>query len=240
MNPLLLPTAASLGSHTRVEGEAAAVPLAAYLAAVGAAMTAGMPALSWVEATVAAVKASAWGHSLELVDSAGGPSPAQLRAFLRSADRARIEERLGTRVSPDLLVGMTIVVQVAPEFHPKWHLGCRITGMAASVRESLLRRALEKVRAQLKREGLYDTQRRLPVPADVTRVAVVHPAGAAGYADIAGELARWQRVGHCGRDLRARALRGSACRGRDRSRYRPSDVGARHPSRHRADGPRWR
>ena len=90
---------------------------------------------------------------------------------------------------------MTIVVQVAPEFHPKWHLGCRITGMAASVRELLLRRALEKVRAQLKREGLYDAQRRLPVPADVARVAVVHPAGAAGYADIASELARWQRAG---------------------------------------------
>ncbi len=195
MAPRPLPAGATLKTDIRTADEASAVSLAAYLAAVGVAVTAGMPPRSWVEATVATVKPNAFGHALELVDPAGGPSPAQLRAFLRTADRARIEERLGARVSPDFLVGMTIVVQVAPEFHAKWHLGARIVGMAAGVRESLLRRGIEKTRAQLKREGLYDAQRRLPVPGDVTRVAVIHPSGAAGYADIAGELARWQRAG---------------------------------------------
>ena len=190
-----LSTSAALEPNIRTANEASAVPLATYLAAVGAAVTAGMPRCSWVEATVAAIKPNAFGHSLELVDPAGGPAPAQLRAFLRTADRTRIEERLGTKVSPDLLVGMTIVVQITPEFHAKWHLGARITGMAAGVRDSLLRRTVEKVRAQLRREGLYDAQRRLPVPADVTRVVVIHPAGAAGYADCAAELARWQRAG---------------------------------------------
>ena len=195
MAPRLLSTAAAPESSIRTADEASAVTLATYLAAVGAAVTTGMPPRSWVEATVAAVKPNAFGHSLELVDPAGGAAPAQLRAFLRTADRARIEERLGTRVIPDHLVGMTMVVQIAPEFHAKWHLGARIVGMAAGLRDSLLRRATEKVRAQLKRESLYDAQRRLQVPADVTRVAVVHPAGAAGYSDIAGELARWQRAG---------------------------------------------
>ena len=191
----LLSTAAAPEPDVRTADEASAVPLAAYLARVGAVLTTGLPALCWIEATVATIKPNNFGHSLELVDPAGGPAPAQLRAFLRTADRTRIEERLGTKVSPDLLIGMTVVVQIAPEFHAKWHLGARIIGMAAGLRDSLLRRALEKVRAQLKREGLYDVQRRLPVPADVTRVAVVHPAGAAGYADIAGELARWERAG---------------------------------------------
>ena len=195
MVPRLRSTSAAPEPDIGTPDEASAVPLATYLAAVGAVVTTGMPPQSWVEATVAAIKVNAFGHSLELVDPAGGPAPAQLRAFLRTADRARIEERLGTKVSPDLLVGMTVVVQIAPEFHPKWHLGARIIGMAAGVRDSLLRRATEKVRAELKREGLYDAQRQLPVPADVTRVAVVHPAGAAGYGDIAGELARWQRAG---------------------------------------------
>ena len=175
-----LSTSAALAPNIRTANEASAVPLATYLAAVGAAVTAGMPRCSWVEATVAAIKPNAFGHSLELVDPAGGPAPAQLRAFLRTADRTRIEERLGTKVSPDLLVGMTIVVQITPEFHAKWHLGARIVGMAAGVRDSLLRRTVEKVRSQLRREGLYDAQRRLPVPADVTRVVVIHPAGAAG------------------------------------------------------------
>ena len=195
MVPRLLSTSAAPEPDVRTVDEASAVPLAAYLAAVGAVVTTGMPPRTWVEVTVAAIKVNAFGHSLELVDPAGGPTPAQLRAFLRTADRARIEERLGTKVSPDLLVGMTVVVQIAPEFHAKWHLGARITGMAAGVRDSLLRRGIGKARAQLKREGLYDAQRRLPVPADVTRVAVIHPAGAAGYGDLSGELARWQQAG---------------------------------------------
>ena len=184
------------------------MPLAAYLAAVGAAITAGMPPRSWVEATVAAVKASAW-----------RPLARARRLRWRRLRRRSSGRSCAAPIAPvsrnawahgsalDLLVGMTIVVQVAPEFHPQWHLGCRITGMAASVRESLLRRALEKVRAQLKREGLYDAQRRLPVPADVTRVAVVHPAGAAGCADIASELARWPCADICVTDCHSHPAR---------------------------------
>ena len=195
MAPRLLSTETAPESGIRTADETSAVPLATYLAAVGAVVTSGMPPRTWVQAAVAATKPNAFGISLELVDPAGGASPAQLRAFLRTADRARIEAHLGTRVSPDLLVGMTIVIEIAPEFHAKWHLGARIVGMAAGVRDSLLRRGIEKSRAQLKREALYDAQRRLPVPADVTRVAVVHPANAAGFLDIAGELARWTAAG---------------------------------------------
>ncbi len=49
--------------------------------------------------------------------------------------------------------------------------------------------------ARLRRDGSYDRQRALAAPRDVTRVTVVHPAGAAGWADVAAELARWQAAG---------------------------------------------
>ena len=51
------------------------------------------------------------------------------------------------------------------------------------------------MRQALRREDLYDRQRRLPMSRDVTRLAIVHPAGAAGYADIAATFARWERAG---------------------------------------------
>ena len=118
-----------------------------------------------------------------------------MRAFLRLADRDAIARRLGAPLDPAHLVGMTVVALIEPDFHPRWGMGGRIVGLSQALRESLVRKVLDEIRARLKTETLYDRQRRLPVPPDVVRVAVVHPAGAAGHADIAGELARWERAG---------------------------------------------
>ena len=118
-----------------------------------------------------------------------------MRCFLRTADHAAIQRRLGAPFDPAHLVGMTVVAEVEPEFHPRWGMGGRMVGLSEALRESLARRRLDDVRKRLRIEGLYDRQRRLPSPADVVRVAVIHPDGAAGHADIAGELARWERAG---------------------------------------------
>ncbi len=172
-----------------------ALSLAAYLAMVAGALRAGLPQRSWIEATIVAAKPGPSGHSLQLVDPAGGAAPAQMRGFLGTTDRIAIERKLGTPFDPALLVGMTAVLQVEPDFHQKWHLSGRIVGLSEGLRDSLLRRALEEIRLRLRRDGLYDRQRCLRTPADVLRVVVVHPAGAAGWADIAVELDRWQRAG---------------------------------------------
>ena len=173
----------------------ASVTLGAYLAAVTTAVVAGLPQRTWVEATVAAVKPGPYGHALQLIDPGGGSSAPTMRAFLREADRNAISRRLGAPLDPAHLVGMTIVAQIEPEFHPRWGMGGRVVGLSTTLRESLLRRTLAEVRARLKAECLYDRQRRLELPPDIVRVAVIHPAGAAGYADIAGELTRWQHAG---------------------------------------------
>ena len=175
--------------------DAVPLTLGAYLAVVAGAVRAGLPARSWIEATVMAAKPSSYGHTLQLVDPAGGVSPPQMRVLLRAADRDAISSRLGTSLDPAHLVGMSVVALLEPEFHPRWGMGGRMVGLSEALRESLLHRALEEVRGRLQRERLYDRQRRLATPADVLRVALVHPAGAAGHADVAGELSRWERAG---------------------------------------------
>lgn len=195
MNASFLPRAGSLPDPRAATTDTATLTLGAYLATVAGAVRAGLPARSWVEATVAAAKPGPHGHALQLVDPAGGASAPNMRAFLPTAERDAIARRLGAPLDPAHLVGMTAVLQIEPEFHPRWGMGGRVVGLSEALREGLMRRALEEVRARLKSEGLYGRQRRLPAPADVLRVAVVHPAGAAGHADVAGELARWQRAG---------------------------------------------
>ena len=123
------------------------------------------------------------------------PRRRRCAAFLGTRERDAIARKLGAPLEPAHLVGLTVVLQVEPEFHPRWGMGGRVVDLSQALRESLMRRVIEEIRARLRREGLYDRQRRLPVPPDVVRVMVIHPAGAAGHADVAGELARWQAAG---------------------------------------------
>ncbi len=182
---------------TAGEADVAAAPtmtVSAFLARVAAVLRAGLPRQVWLEASVVGVRAGRYGHSLELVDPAAGQS-ASLRAFLPTAALQAIRTEVGAAFDPVVLVGMTTVVLVQPSFDPRWHLGARVVALARSATASLRRRLVEQAMAALKRENLWDRQRRLPAPHDITRVAVVHPAGAAGWADVAARLARWQAAG---------------------------------------------
>ncbi len=173
------------------------MPLGRFLDQVAAAIRGGVPAALWVEATVIAAKAGTYGHQLELVDpgSKTSRSPPQLRAFLAISDRKAIAAKLEMDFDPISLVGMTATLLIRPDFHPKYHLQARIADLSQSLRQSLLTQAVEQIRERLRRENLYDRQRQLRAPVAVTRIAVIHPAGAAGWADISAVLARWQAAG---------------------------------------------
>ncbi len=177
-----------------LDASLAAVPLAAFLDEVAGVLRNGLPARLWVAATVLAARASAAGHTLELADPDAGQA-ATLRVFLPNSALAAIRRDLGIPLDPVLLVGLTTALRVAPSFTRRWHMGGRVEALSRDAAASLRVRLRERTVATLKREGLWDRQRSLPRPRDVTRVAVVHPAGAAGWGDIAGELARWQAAG---------------------------------------------
>ena len=176
------------------EPDRGAIALSAFLDQVAGVLRAGLPERLWIEATVVDVKPSASGFTLEL----GDPTlerGATLRAFLSNTALATIRRDLALALDPVLLVGMTTCVQIVPQFSRRWGLGARVEALSRDACASLRVRLLERVIATLKRERLWDRQRTLPRPKDVTRIAVVHPAGAAGWGDIAGELARWERAG---------------------------------------------
>ena len=168
--------------------------VAAFLAHVAGLLRAGLPRQVWLEASVVGVRSSRYGHTLELVDPIAGQG-ASLRAFLPTAVLQAVRVEVGAGFDPALLAGMTTVALIEPSFDPRWHLGARVVALARSATASLRRRLVEQAMAALKREGLWDRQRRLPAPADVPRIVVVHPAGAAGWADVAARLARWQAAG---------------------------------------------
>ena len=168
-----------------------------FLEETATAIRHGVPAKLWLEATIIGVKAGPYGHQIELVDTdaKSSPHPPQMRAFLATADRRAISAAFGLDVDPVGLIGLTATLLIVPGFHPKFHLQGRVIGLSQALQQSLLAAAVEQIRIRLKRDGLYDRQRRLRPVRDITRLAVIHPAGAAGWADISGPLAAWQAAG---------------------------------------------
>lgn len=159
-------------------------------------LTTGLPSEVWIEATVLAVKASTYGHSLELVDAKPGHSPAaQLSVFLPHATLATIRQQLGIPLEPTHLAGMTVVVLIAPRWDPRWHIGARLLRIASSVTASLRQTMLEAVVQSLRKDRILDAQARLRPPADITRLVIIHPAHAQGWSDIQAEFLRWQVAG---------------------------------------------
>ncbi len=171
------------------------VTLGRLLARAGEAVRVGLPEPVWVLAAVVVAKSARGGHTLELVEAETPGTGGQLRAYLPDAVLDALRRATGQAFVAGHLAGLTAVLQLRCAFDPRWGLSARVTALAPGVEASLAVRALEAARARLRNEGLLDRQRRLPLPRDVTRVAVVHPPDAAGWADVAGELRRWAMAG---------------------------------------------
>ena len=174
----------------------AAIPLGQLLHRAARAVKAGLPGPVWVLAAVAATKPARGGFSIELVEPDVPRAEAGLlRAYLPDGVVELLRRSTGQAIAVADLAGMTIVLSVACELHPRWGLSGRVLALGPGIERSLAALAVAATVARLSQEGLFDRQRRLQAPRDVTRVAVVHPPAAAGWADISGQLARWARAG---------------------------------------------
>ena len=173
-----------------------AIPLGKLLRQASRAVQVGLPDAVWVVASVAAIKTARGGYSIELVEpdvaraEAGG-----LRAYMPDSVIEAVRRSTGQAVSATDLAGMTVVANLSVELHARWGLSGRVLALGPGIEASLAKRALEASVDRLRRAGLFDRQRSLPAPRDVTCLAVVHPPAAAGWADIAAELTRWAAIG---------------------------------------------
>lgn len=197
VSPPALLTASS--SSTRPQSPSDGPPrmtVASYLDRIGIVLAGALPAQVWIEATVVGVRPGQYGDAIDLVDpTPGRAAPPQLRVFLAKPAKAAIARDLGVAIDTAMLVGMTTSFLTEPSFDPRWHVGARVVGLAQSVTTSLRRKLLDAAIETLRRERLFDRQRGLPTPRDVTRIAILHPAASAGWGDVAGEPDRWRRSG---------------------------------------------
>jgi exodeoxyribonuclease VII large subunit len=156
-----------------------------------------LPREVWIEATVLKVRHGKAGHQLELVEThAEDPARcARLSSFLSAKVLDTIREEFGFELDPATLEGSCALLKISLSFHRHYHLQGQITGLSPALSEDQFRKALEATRRALKDAGLFDAQSRLAAPADILRLAVIHPAGSDGWADVHPEFERLTRNG---------------------------------------------
>ncbi len=147
----------------------------------------------WVSAEVADIKINASGHCyIELIEKneKTGATEAQARATIwRSqvmSTIGRFEHETGQRLAK----GMKILFKASVQHHAVYGMSLQIQQIDALHTIGDMERRRQQTIEQLQKEGVWDTNRSVPMPLVVQRVAVISSATAAGYRDFMKELER--------------------------------------------------
>lgn len=90
--------------------------------------------------------------------------------------------------------GMVVRVSGSPRLHPQYGFSVNFQAVQP-VGEGTLRKAADLLAAKLQAEGLFDAERKRPVPYPPARIALITAGGSAAYADFIKILnARWRGV----------------------------------------------
>lgn len=145
----------------------------------------------WVGAEIAEAKVNYSGHCyLELVEKGGdnGVPTAQARAVIWRSNYPRIAAVFEAETGQRLEAGIRILAKVLVSYHALYGFSLQILDIDPSYTLGEMERQRQLTVARLQREGVWEMNRELPMPAVVQRVAVVSSAQAAGYRDFCKEL----------------------------------------------------
>lgn len=98
--------------------------------------------------------------------------------------RAHFERVTGQPLS----VGMKVLLQVYPKFHPAYGFSWIVTDIDPTFTLGDMARRRMEIIQQLKDEGVFDLQKELRLPIFCHRIAVISSATAAGYGDFCNQL----------------------------------------------------
>ena len=150
-----------------------------------------IPTTIWLRAEIHNITTNYSGHCyLDLIEKGENSDQiiAKQRATIWASTYKLLAYKFYSATGGTLQAGMNILVEVSVEFH-------ELYGMSLNVRDidptytlgELQRRRLEVIQ-RLKKCGLIDKNKRLPMPRLVQRIAVISSPTAAGYADFVHQL----------------------------------------------------
>ncbi len=150
----------------------------------------------WVSAEITELRVNASGHCyLELVDKRSGSDnvSAKTRAMIWNSNFPFIKSYFEETTGQAFTSGLKILVKVKVTFHEVYGFALVISGIDPSFTMGDMALRRRKILEQLKKEGILDMNKEIPLPDIPRRVAVISSATAAGYGDFRNQLAHNER-----------------------------------------------
>lgn len=146
----------------------------------------------WVTAEISELKVNYSGYCyLELVEKGGANHvpKAKISAVIWRSTYGMIASYFGAATGGQTLcAGLKVLVKALVSYHELYGLSLQITDIDPSYTLGDMERQRRQTIEQLQRDGVFDMNRELPMPAVVQRLAVVSSRNAAGYQDFMKEL----------------------------------------------------
>lgn len=147
----------------------------------------------WISAEISELKLNRSGHCyLNLVEkgSTDATPRAEARAVIWKSSYDRLARLFEDATHSVLSSGIRVLVRVIVTYHEVYGFSLQIIDIDPSYTLGDIERRRMETIAQLKRDGVWDMNRAVPLPHPVLRVAVVSSPTAAGYQDFRRELQR--------------------------------------------------
>jgi exodeoxyribonuclease VII large subunit len=144
----------------------------------------------WVVAEIAQLSVNRKsGHCyLELMEKEEDRTLARMKGVIWAGDFKSLAAEFREKTGRDLEAGMKILMLARPSFHEVYGLSLNVRDIdpAYTLGEAALRR--KETIERLRKEGVIDLNRGLPLPPVLQRIAVVSSGTAAGYGDFLSRL----------------------------------------------------
>ena len=175
------------------------LPLSAFLAQVGRAITTQVKRSQWVRAEISQLKGLNGGHvSLELVEhSADGKLQARVQAFLWNSRAEGLWDKFERATGAHLAVGLKVMLQLSAEFNATYGLRAIVEDIDPAYTLGDIAAKLKAIRESLIASGVFTLNQTLPSPVEFFRVAVISPQEAAGLGDFRQDANRLEQPGIC-------------------------------------------
>ena len=150
-----------------------------------------VPATIWLRAEIHNITSNYSGHCyLDLIEKSEHNDQiiAKQRATIWASTYRLLAHKFYSATGGTLQAGMNILVEVSVEFHELYGMSLNIKDIDPTYTLGELQRRRLEIIQRLKKHGLIDKNRQLPMPRLIKRIAIISSPTAAGYSDFIHQL----------------------------------------------------
>lgn len=174
------------------------IPLSKLLGGVASAIAEAYKSGVWTTVEVTGVNSRSGHVYLELSERDGtGAQMAKASGTIWANTAKNIVPEFERATGAKLAPGIKLLVRARPIYKPQFGFTIDIDAIDPGYTLGDLEARKREIRSRLQAEGIFEAQKKLPIPWDYNQVLVIAPDGAAGLGDFQAESKRLSAHGVC-------------------------------------------